>query len=445
MDYTQLTEHDVAHMLATIGMSSVDELFAGIPAGHRVNGLLDIPDGLAEPELLQDVHHLAGRNVTTHDQISFLGAGIYERFIPTLVDSLAMQSEFLTAYTPYQAEASQGTLQAFFEFQTMVCQLTGMDVANASLYEASSAAAEAMFMAQAVTRREQVVVAGAVHPDHRAVLQTYTAHQNVTRSEIAPRDGVTPLDAIEAAVDDSTMAIIVQQPNFFGNVEDLPACAEIAHRHGALLIVVVDPISCGLLKSPGACGADIVVGEGQGLGIPQSYGGPILGLMACRSQYMRRMPGRLVGQTVDRDGRQTYCLTLQTREQHIRREKATSNVCTNQGLLAMRAVVYMSTMGPQGISTVARQSFDKAHYAAERIAEVDGFELAFEAPFFQEFAVRATRPVADVMSAARDAGILAGVPLGRWYADLADCFLVAVTERRTRSDIDSLVDALKAG
>ncbi len=444
MDYTQLTDHDVRTMLATIGVPDIDALFAGLDDTHRVRGRLNLPAGLSEPELLADLHRLAARNRPTTAQTSFLGGGIYDHFIPTLVDHLALQSEFLTAYTPYQAEASQGILQAFYEFQTMVCQLTAMDVANASLYEGASAAAEAVMMAGQVTGRQRAIVCETAHPDLRQVLQTYVRESPMAVDVVAARRGQTPPDAIRAALDDRTAAVVLQHPNFLGALEDVPAIAAATHEAGALLVMSVDPISCALLKRPGQLGADIVVAEGQPLGIPQSYGGPLLGLLACRRDYLRKIPGRLVGLAADRDGRRGYCLTLQAREQHIRREKATSNVCTNQGLLALRATVYLAAMGRQGLARAARSCLEKAHDAARRVAALDGFALAWEAPFFKEFVVRCTnRDCAEVLSTTARQGVLVGPALGRWYPELADCFLVAVTENRTRQDIDRLVAVLQ--
>ena len=444
MDYTQLTKSDEQAMLATIGVRTVDELFAGVAEAHKLKERLNIPPGLAEMELLADLERLASKNVSTDQQISFLGGGIYDHFVPTIVGALAMQSEFLTAYTPYQAEASQGVLQAFYEFQTMVCQLTAMDIANSSLYEFASAAAEAALMACQITRRSRVVVSDATHPDLRRVLKTYLYETDHEVLVVKSTEGATPIEAVRKAVDDRTAAVIVQHPTFFGTLEDMPAIADLAHDAGALLIASVDPISCGLLKRPGDYGADIVVAEGQPLGMPQSYGGPVLGLLACRKDYLRKIPGRLVGQTTDRDGRVGYCLTLQAREQHIRREKATSNICTNQGLLAMHAAVYLAALGKSGIAQVAKRSFDKAHYTAERITALPDFELAFDVPFFKEFVVRSkSKDVAAVLKACQQAGVLAGVPLGKWYPQLNDCFMVAVTEKRTKSEIERLVEVLK--
>ncbi len=444
MRFTQLTDSDVASMLEALGVGSIEELFATISPDQRLGRPLVLPAALSELELLAEIERHAGRNRTCAQQVCFLGAGAYDHFIPTVVDDLASQSEFVTAYTPYQAEASQGSLQAFYEFQTLLCQLTGMGVANASLYEQASATAEAVLMARSLTRKRRVLVPETIQPDCRAVLDTYTGELPIRLVAVPRQGGRVDMHELAALVEDDTSAVLVQSPNFFGCVEDVAQAATIAHDAGALLIAMVDPIACGLLKTPGACGADIVVGEGQPLGIPLSLGGPYLGLLACREDYMRKMPGRVVGATQDEAGRRAYCLTLQTREQHIRREKATSNVCTNQGLLALRAAVYLSTVGKQGLSRIARRCLDKAHYAAERIANLDGFELAFrDAPFFKEFVVRSKTPVERVLTRCKERGILAGVALGRWYPDLADCFSVAVTEKRTRDEIDRLVAALK--
>ncbi|MCG3138388.1 MAG: putative glycine dehydrogenase (decarboxylating) subunit 1 [Phycisphaerae bacterium] len=445
MDYTQLTSNDVQRMLQTIGISSVDNLFSGIDARHRVPSGLKIPAGLSEPEMLADLQRLASRNKSTDQQISFLGAGIYDHFIPTLVDALAHQSEFVTAYTPYQAEASQGTLQAFYEFQTMVCQLFGMDVSNASLYEMTSAAAEAMLMARDINGRRKVLISGAAHPDLLAVLRTYASNNAETQIAVLPiTDGITSLTALRSQIDPETCAVVMQHPNFFGNLEAQPQIADIVHQSGALLITAVDPISCGLLKPPGDYGTDIAVAEGQALGIPQQFGGPALGLLATRNEYMRKIPGRLVGMTVDKEGRRAFCLTLQAREQHIRREKASSNVCTNQGLMAMRATVYMATMGRQGLRQVAQQCFDKAHYAARQIAQLPGYELAFpKQSFFKEFVIRTRHDVKKLLHHAQAHGVLAGVPLDCWFAEMNDCFMMTVTEKRTRAEIDRLVEILR--
>jgi glycine dehydrogenase subunit 1 len=444
MRYTQFTEDQVRQALDTIGARSVDELFRTIPPKLRLTKALNIPAGISEAELLRDTQELAARNEDASRLSCFLGGGAYDHFIPTIVDSLSAQTEFLTAYTPYQAEASQGTLQLFYEFQTMICALTGMDVANASLYEGASAAAEAVLMARAITGRAPVIVSGAVHPDTLRVLRTYTESQDIDIETVPAGDGVIDASALERQLNDKTAAVVIQSPNFFGCVERLDQLIPKIHACGAVAIVATDPIACGLLAPPGALGADIVVGEGQALGIPLQYGGPYLGLLACREKYIRKMPGRIVGATTDVDGRRGFCLVLQTREQHIKRERATSNICTNQGLLAIRASIYMAAMGQKGIAEVAAQCFDKAHYAAERIAGLKGYELRFAAPFFKEFVVRTMRGVEKVLARSRERGMLGGIAMRRFDERLSDCFMIAVTEKRTKEEIDRLVEALAA-
>ncbi len=444
MRYTQITEKQVHTMLGAIGAASIDALFAPIPTELRFPRPLAIPRGVSELEILRDVQNLAERNRGCGALTCFLGGGAYDHFVPTLVDALAAQSEFLTAYTPYQAEASQGMLQLLYEFQTMICTLTGMDVANASLYEGATAAAEAVLLATTATDRSQIVVAESVHPDILRVLRTYAAERAIGIRTVALADGVVDEAALARELGDRTAAIVVQSPNFFGCIEHLDRLIPRAHKQGALAIVATDPIACGLLKPPGFLGADIVVGEGQCLGVPLQYGGPYLGLMATREKFLRKMPGRIVGATTDQEGRRGFCLALQTREQHIKRERATSNICTNQGLLAVRAAVYLAAMGKQGIAKVAGLCFDKAHYAADQICRLPGYERRFRAPFFKEFVVRTSRNVRKVLSACRERGILGGIPLVRFEDRYSDCFLVAVTEKRTKAEIDALVSALAA-
>jgi glycine dehydrogenase subunit 1 len=442
MRYTQITDDQVHSMLAAASVDSIDALFAPIPKRFLLKDELRIPAGLSELELLEDTKRLAAKNRDCSELVCFLGGGAYDHFIPTVVDALAAQSEFLTAYTPYQAEASQGILQLFYEFQTMICLLTGMDVANASLYEGASAAAEAVLMANSINDRTHVVVAETCHPDTRRVLDTYLRQRDMTLTTVPAQNGVMDEAGLGRAVADSTTAVVLQSPNFFGCVERLDRLIPTAQSRGGLAIVSTDPIASGMLTTPGEWGADIVVGEGQALGVPLQYGGPYLGLMATRERHLRRMPGRVVGLTKDARGRRGFCLTLQTREQHIKRERATSNICTNQGLLAIRAAIYLATMGRRGIGEVAAQCFDKAHYAADRIARLKGYEPAFPAPFFKEFVVRTTRGVDKALAACRDRGILGGVPLAQFDARHADCFMVAVTEKRTRNEIDDMVGAL---
>lgn len=444
MRYTQFTDEQVRHALDAIGASSIDELFRTIPAQLRLQQPLKIPAGISEPALLADTEGLAAQNRDASELVCFLGGGAYDHFIPTIVDSLAAQTEFLTAYTPYQAEASQGTLQLFYEFQTMICELTGMDVANASLYEGASAAAEAVLMARAITGRAPVLVSEAVHPDTLRVLRTYTESQDIDIATVPAGAGIIDEKALASKLNDKTAAVVIQSPNFYGCIERLDQLIPRIHACGALAIVATDPIACGLLKPPGAFDADIVVGDGQPLGIPLQFGGPYLGLLACREKYIRRMPGRIVGATRDVEGRRGFCLVLQTREQHIKRERATSNICTNQGLLAVRASIYMSALGRHGIGEVASQCLNKTHYAANRITSLKGYGLRFTAPFFKEFVIKTTRGVKNVLGCCRDRGVLGGVPMARFDERLSDCFMVAVTEKRTKDEIDRLVDALDA-
>jgi glycine dehydrogenase subunit 1 len=443
MAYISNTTDDVRVMLDAIGLESIDELFDMIPPEYRLDRPLAIPEALGELELTSRIGEILARNEGADRRPCFLGGGSYDHFVPAVVDQLASRGEFYTAYTPYQPEASQGTLQATFEYQTLIAQLTGMDVSNASLYDGGSAVAEAVLMAMTVTRRMgRVILAGTVHPEYRQIVSTYLANLEPEVVTVPFADGrIDPARLAEALTDD-TAAVVVQHPNFFGHLEDVETLVEAAHRKGALAVVSVDPISLGLLKRPGSYDADIVVAEGQGLGSPLSYGGPYLGIMACREEYVRKMPGRIVGQTTDRNGKRCWVLTLQTREQHIRREKATSNICTNQGLLALRASIYLAAVGPSGLRQAAELSTRKAHYAAERLAQVPGLSLAFPAPFFKEFVIRcggvdARRVLAEVGRL----GFHGGIALGRWFPEMADAILVAVTEKRTKQEIDGLAEA----
>jgi glycine dehydrogenase subunit 1 len=442
MPYFPNTESDRAAMLQSIGVGSVDDLFSMIPSELRLKRDLCVPPGLGELELTAYMSQLAAQNTSTQQAACFLGGGSYDHFIPAVVDMVAARSEFYTAYTPYQAEASQGSLQAFFEYQTLVTQLTGMDVSNASMYDGGSAAAEAVLMALHATGRKRVVTTAGVHPESRQTVATYLANLGVEIVTLASPDGVVSVSELAAVVNQQTACVLVQHPNFFGCLEDVEAIAEIAHKSGATFIVSIDPISLGLLKRPGEYGADIVVAEGQSLGNPMAFGGPYLGILACREPFLRRMPGRLIGQTVDRRGMRCWVLTLQTREQHIRREKATSNICSNEGLIALRATVYLALMGPTGMRDVAELCLQKARYAAERLSSVPSLALKFAAPTFKEFVVQVRgRSVDDVIEKATKQNIFVGVPLGRWYPELSDCLLVAVTEKRTKDEIDRLAAA----
>jgi glycine dehydrogenase subunit 1 len=445
LSYLLNTPADQEAMLQAIGVKSLDELFQTIPQAYRLGRPLQVPPGLSEIELTDHLRALSARNLSADDRVCFLGGGSYDHFIPAVVDAVAGRSEFYTAYTPYQAEASQGSLQAFFEYQTLICQLTGMDVANASLYEGGTAVTEAALMAISVTQRHgQVLVADSVHPEYRQVLSTYLTNLESKLVTLPAPDGTLDPDTVRQALTDQTSCLIVQHPNFFGALERVQELARITQERGALFVVSVDPISLGLLARPGDYGADIVVAEGQALGTPMQYGGPYLGILACKEPFVRKMPGRLVGQTVDRQGRRCWVLTLQTREQHIRREKATSNICTNQGLLALRATVYLAALGPQGLRETAELCTRKAHYAAQELARVPGVRLRFDRPFFREFAIQVRGDAPKLLSRLLAAGYHAGLHLGRWYPALADTISIAVTERRTRGEIDGLVEAYRS-
>ena len=444
MPYIYNTPQDQQDMLEAIGVSSIEELFDQIPPEVRLERPLDLAPAHCEMELSQHLSNLASQNLHAANSVCFLGGGSYDHFVPAVVDAIASRGEFYTSYTPYQPEVSQGNLQVMFEYQTLICQLTGMDVSNASLYDGGNAAAEAVLMAMSATKRNgKVVVPASVHPEYRQILETYLASLDTELVTVPADDGATALAALEAAVDEDTACVLVQHPNFFGSVEQTEDIAHIAHQKGALLIVAFDPISLGLLKRPGDCGADIAVAEGQSLGTPMQYGGPYLGIMACREKFVRRLPGRIGGETVDRRGRRCWVLTLQTREQHIRREKATSNICTNQGLFALRAAIYLATLGPQGLRETAELCVQKANYARQQIMRTDRFSDAFSLPTFKEFVVRdQNNQVASMLQDAANQGILAGIPLQRWYPDLHDCFLVTVTEQRTKQQIDALANCL---
>ncbi|QQS33669.1 MAG: aminomethyl-transferring glycine dehydrogenase subunit GcvPA [Acidobacteriota bacterium] len=440
MRYIPNSTEERQEMLAELGLSNADELFRSIPADVQMGRPLKVTDPLAEPEVIAALEEMAAKN-TAATKPSFLGAGVYSHFSPTIVDHLIQRSEFFTSYTPYQPEISQGTLQYIFEFQTLVCQLTGMEVANASMYDGSTSMAEAYLMAQRVTRRNKIVVAKSVHPEYRDVAVTYAQHGDTEIVEIG-YDETGRVAGLEA-LDNDTAALVVQSPNFFGCIEDLQALADAAHAVGALLVVTVtEAISLGLLKTPGSCGADIVVGEGQSWGIPMSFGGPHVGFFATQEKFVRQMPGRLCGVAYDKEGNRGFVLTLSTREQHIRREKATSNICTNQGLIALAATIYMEAMGKKGLKEVAEQNAAKAAYAKTKIAEVNGFSIPFSAPTFNEFVVRGPRPATEVLEAVREKGIVGGLALSKYYSGHDNDILIAVTETASRENIDKLIAAL---
>ncbi|MCA1591657.1 MAG: aminomethyl-transferring glycine dehydrogenase subunit GcvPA [Acidobacteria bacterium] len=445
MRYIPNSTEERREMLRDLGLGSTGELFDSIPSDIILRAPLKTPAALSEIELLARFESLAAHNAAAR-RPSFLGAGAYSHYAPTIIDSLIQRSEFFTAYTPYQPEISQGTLQAIFEFQTLVCQLTGMDVANASMYDGSTAMAEAVLMAERVTRRRRVLVSDAVHPEYMHVTETYVAHAGIEllRAGFDEATGQMRLDE-NVALDKSVAAVVVQSPNFFGCVEDIKALAERVHAVGALLVVVItESMSFGLLRSPGSCGADIVVAEGQSFGVPLSFGGPYVGLFATRDQYARQLPGRLVGIAHDKEGRRGFVLTLATREQHIRREKATSNICTNEGLIALAATIYMTTMGKQGLQDVAMQCAQKAAYARRQIAALEGFSIPYSAPIFNEFVVHAPVAAADLLRRlASQRNITGGLALSRYFPDRPNDFLVCVTETNPRSEIDALVAGLK--
>jgi glycine dehydrogenase subunit 1 len=443
MPYYPNTDDDRREMLDVIGVKNFEELIKDIPQEIRLKGDLEIPPAMSEFEVLKHVSALANKNIHTQDAISFLGAGVYDHFIPSAVGALLSRSEFYTAYTPYQAEVSQGTLQSIYEYQTMICRLTKMDVSNASLYDAGSGLAEAALMSVAHTGRKKIVAAHPIHPLYLQVVRTYVHGQGFEIIEVPARDGAADVDAVKKVVDESVAAVMVQQPSFFGTLSDVFALGEIAHSKKVLYVVDVNPISLGLLVPPGEYGADVVVGEGQSLGISQSFGGPFLGIFAVKEALIRRLPGRLAGVTVDAEGNRGFVLTLQTREQQIRREKATSNICTNEGLMMLASTIYMSLMGKQGIHEVAEQSSAKAHYLAEQIGRISGFGLKYPQPFFNEFLVSTPVPAEEIIEASLRKKILAGLDVERLLPGEKG-LLVAVTEKRTREEMDMFVGFLKS-
>jgi glycine dehydrogenase subunit 1 len=443
MRYIPHTEQDIRQMLDTIGVRSLRDLFVDIPDALQIQQPLNIPPALDEHALFRRLSALAAQNADTQRYLSFLGAGAYDHFIPAIVETIISRGEFLTAYTPYQPEASQGLLQSIFEFQTMVCELTGMEVANASMYDASTAMAEAALMACHLTGRAKVLVSQAVHPHYRQVLRTYMWTNSREQVELPLEAGLTHIDALRTTLDDQTACLIVQYPNFFGLIEPLAPLVAHAHAHGALVIVCVDPIALGVLKPPGEYDVDIVVGEGQSLGNPMGYGGPLLGLFACKQAHVRRLPGRIVGQTTDSEGRRGFVMTLRTREQDIRREKATSNICTNEALCALASTVFMAALGKQGFRELAETCTQKAHYAAARLTQIPGVRLRFpNTPFFKEFVLELPRPAREVCEALLAHGVIAGLPLSDYYPDMTHALLVCVTETRTREEIDRFADLL---
>lgn len=443
MPYRFHTPADRQAMLAAIGEPSIQQLLERqVPEDCRLNRSLNLPPAMSEIELERHVRELASRNDSPASQLCFLGGGAYDHFVPAVVDALASRGEFYTSYTPYQPEVSQGNLQVMFEYESLVCQLTGLDVSNASLYDGGTAAVEAVLMALAATNRRKVVSGGTVHPEYREIIRTYLRALDVEFVETPLQDHGTCSDLV-ATLDDQTACVLIQHPNFFGKCEDVAAISQAAHAQGALVAQVFDPISLGVLKRPGELGVDIAIAEGQCLGNHLAYGGPYLGIMACKQDLVRRLPGRIAGQTVDRQGNRCWVLTLQTREQHIRREKATSNICTNQGLLALRATIYLSLLGPQGLQETAEHCVAKTAYARQLVQASERLEIVHQGSVFKEFVVRdRADDVAGLLEYARHHGVLAGTALGDYWPELSDCFLVAVTERRERSEIERWAEVL---
>jgi glycine dehydrogenase subunit 1 len=442
MSYVPHTDADRAEMLAAIGVERVEDLFGDVPATSRFPEL-KLPEPLSEMEIMAELQAMSEENLDVGHLPSFLGAGAYNHYVPRVVDQILSRSEFYTAYTPYQPEISQGTLQSMFEYQSMICALTGMEVANASHYDGATSTAEAVIMALNVGRgrRKKVILSPAVHPEYRAVVRTYT--QGMGLEILGDEAGTATLEELVEQVDTNTACLIVQSPNFFGEIEDLQGLADRVHAAQALLLVVADPVSLGLLRPPGAYGADIVVGEGQALGNGLNYGGPYLGLFACLEKDVRKMAGRLVGQTVDSEGKRGFVLTLATREQHIRRERATSNICTNQALCALATAVHLAALGKHGLRWLAKLCYHKAHYAARRIAALEAYQVADAKPFFKEFVVRCPAPVMAINDYLLDEwGIVGGYDLGRDYAHLENAMLVCATEVVSREEIDGLVEGL---
>jgi glycine dehydrogenase subunit 1 len=431
-DYCPNTPAEIREMLAAIGVASIQELFAPITPRLRARSF-DLPGGMSEFELLQKMKSLAESNA--QNITPFVGGGFYDHSIPAVVDHLSVRAEFYTAYTPYQPECSQGTLQALFEYQTAICRLTGMEVANASLYDGGTALAEAAIMALRVTGRNRLVIDGAVNPFAREIIRTYLANLDVEIVEIAPKQGLEDTARLDAALDGDTAAVIVQNPNFFGSLNDFTGLAAEAHASGALLIASVYPVSLGMVKSPGEMGADIVVGDGQSLGNPLSFGGPSFGFIAASKKYIRNIPGRIVGETVDRQGRRGFVLTLQAREQHIKRHKATSNICSNQSLCALRGLIFLASLGKEGFAELARLNYDKAEFAKETLAGVRGVSVMNGRATFNEFVISVSGNAAEIAARLLKDGIAVGVPLGNYYPDLENCPVVTVTEKRTKDEI----------
>ena len=446
MRYIPHTETDIREMLSAIGIKEIGELFHSIPEALRLEAPLDLPPALPEADLTQTLNQLASRNVNLEECAVFLGAGAYRHFTPSIVNHLLLRGEFLTSYTPYQPEVSQGTLQAIFEFQSFVCMLTGMEIANASVYDGASSLAEAVLMAHRVNDRCEVLMSRTVHPEYRQVVETYTRGIDFKITEVPYQEnGQTDLDFIRENVTDETSSVVIQSPNFFGIVEQYADLKEFLKEKEILLIVVVaEATSLGILKPPGERGADIVVGEGQGWGLPVSYGGPHVGFFATQESFFRQVPGRIVGETVDREGQRSYALTLATREQHIRREKATSNICTNQGLCALAATIWLAAMGKQGVRDMALQNLKTANLLKDKLQQLKGFGLRFLADTYNEFVLECPGPAQELHAKLLEANIVAGLPLGNLYPELDNCLLLCATEMNSLESLDHFADQLSS-
>jgi glycine dehydrogenase subunit 1 len=442
MNYVPNTADQRDQLLSRIGIESIEELFKDIPETVRLKTGLNVPGGMAEQDLVKLVKGLANRNGNLEEYTSYLGAGAYEHYIPSYVDQLLLRSEFYTAYTPYQPEISQGTLMAIYEFQTLVCELTGMDAANASMYDGASALAEAALMSCDATRRKKVLIPTTIHPEYRDVLKTYLPPRGVEMVEIPSKGGIVDLDALEKCLEKDVAGVLLQSPNFFGAIEKAEQIGKLAHDQGALFIMSVNPVSLGILRSPGELGADIVVGEGQPFGNPLNYGGPYLGYLATRDKYVRRMPGRIVGATTDKNGKKGYVLTLQAREQHIRREKATSNICSNEALCALAFTIHLTGLGKKGLKDMANLNLQKAHYAAQEITKLPGMQLAYSQSFFHEFVIETEVSPAKINQELLTDKIIGGLDLSRFYPELDHHLLFCVTETKSKADIDQLVARL---
>ncbi|OEF99616.1 glycine dehydrogenase (aminomethyl-transferring) [Vulcanibacillus modesticaldus] len=441
--YIPNTVEDQKEMLTEIGVESVEDLFADIPSAVRFKGNLNLPKAMSEHEITTYMSKLAAKNVSLNDCSSFLGAGVYQHFIPSVVNHVISRSEFYTAYTPYQPEISQGELQGIFEFQSLIAELTGMEAANSSMYDGATSLAEAATMAAGSTRRNKILVSLAVHPEARAVLKTYARGQNLEVVEVNIKDGKTDLEELKETIDAQTAAVIIQYPNFFGLIEDVLPIEEVTHQNKSLFIVSANPMALPILKAPGEFRADIVVGDNQPMGIPTSFGGPHVGFFATSSKLIRKMPGRIVGQTTDDQGNRGFVLTLQAREQHIRREKATSNICSNQALVALASAVYMNAMGKQGIQEVAKQNLQKAHYAYQVLTRIKGVEPLFEGNFFNEFAIKLPKPVSKINEELLKHNIIGGYDLSKDYPTLKNAMLIAVTEIKSKEEIDEFAARLE--